>query len=105
MWRMWRMWRTLAVTGGTAIWTAPMFSEARQSRTMSLVESITNVVVGFLLAIATQLAVFPSFGLTVSARDNLLISGIFTVVSIGRSFALRRLFEAVRAHASKSPNW
>ena len=67
-----------------------------QSRLMSLVEATTNVVVGFLLAVATQFAVFPWFGLTVSVTDNLLISGIFTAVSIGRSFALRRLFEAVR---------
>jgi hypothetical protein len=75
-----------------------------QSRLMSLAEAMTNVAVGFLLAIATQFAVFPWFGLTISVTDNLLISGIFTTVSIGRSFALRRLFEAMRAHASKSRN-
>jgi len=68
----------------------------RQSRAMSLVEATTNVVVGFLLALATQFAVFPWFGVTVSVGDNLLISSIFTLVSIGRSFALRRLFEAIR---------
>jgi hypothetical protein len=70
---------------------------ASQSRTMSFVEAITNVVVGFLLAILTQVAVFPAMGLRVSFRDNLLIGGIFTAVSIVRSFTLRRLFEAIRA--------
>ena len=34
----------------------------KQSRAMSLVEAVANVVVGYVLAIATQIAVFPSFG-------------------------------------------
>ena len=68
----------------------------QQSRTMSLVEATTNVVVGYLLALATQCAVFPMFGLSASVADNLLIGAIFTAVSIVRSYALRRLFEAAR---------
>ena len=35
----------------------------KQSRRMSLVEAISNVAVGFGLAIATQMLVFPLFGL------------------------------------------
>src|SRR3954469_20288051 len=68
----------------------------KQSRVMSLVEAVTNVVVGFLLALFTQFAVFPLFGLVVSTADNLLISGIFTAVSIVRGYTLRRVFEAAR---------
>jgi hypothetical protein len=64
---------------------------------MSLVEATANVVVGFLLALLTQVAIFPMFSLVVSTADNLLIGGIFTVTSIVRSFTLRRLFEAIRA--------
>jgi hypothetical protein len=71
-------------------------SIGRQSRTMSLVEAITNVVVGYVVALLTQIAIFPMFGLVVSVADNLVVGGIFTAVSIVRSFALRRLFEAVR---------
>jgi len=63
---------------------------------MSLVEAITNVVVGFILAVLTQTAVFPLFGLQVSVAKNMLIGAIFTLVSIVRSYALRRLFEAIR---------
>ena len=69
----------------------------KQSRAMSLVEAITNAVVGFLLALLTQIAIFPLFGLAVSVADNLLISTIFTAVSLLRSYALRRLFETRRA--------
>jgi hypothetical protein len=43
-----------------------------------------------------QFAIFPLFGLAVSLGDNLVIGGIFTLVSVIRSFLLRRLFEAVR---------
>ena len=70
--------------------------EGKQSRTMSFIEALTNVVVGFFLALLTQAAVFPLFGIAVSATQNVLIGGIFTGVSILRSFAVRRLFEANR---------
>jgi hypothetical protein len=56
---------------------------------------MANVVIGFLLALLTQFAIFPMLGVVVSVGDNLLIGTVFTAVSILRSFALRRLFEAV----------
>ncbi len=68
----------------------------KQSRAMSLVESLANVAVGYALAIGTQMLVFPLFGLHTTLEQNLTIGAIFTVVSIARSFALRRLFEAIR---------
>jgi len=54
------------------------------------------------VAVATQMAVFPLFGLavTVTVTENLLIGLIFTVVSIVRSYALRRGFEALRMRQS-----
>lgn len=63
---------------------------------MSLIEAIANVVIGFGVAVLAQIVVFPLFGLDVSFSDNLTIGAIFTGVSIGRSFALRRLFESIR---------
>ncbi|MBB4267609.1 DUF7220 family protein [Roseospira visakhapatnamensis] len=68
----------------------------KQSRTMSLVEAVTNVAVGYGVAVATQLVVFPCFGLPAHLDDALAIGLIFTAVSIVRSYLLRRLFEAVR---------
>ena len=35
----------------------------KQSRLMSLLEAITNVAIGYILAIITQIVVFPWFGL------------------------------------------
>lgn len=68
----------------------------RQSRTMSLLESVANVVVGYGLAVATQIVVFPVFGLQTTLVQNLQMGAAFTFLSIGRSFALRRLFERLR---------
>jgi len=63
---------------------------------MSLVEAIANVAVGYSVAVVTQILVFPVFGLHTTLAETLAMGGIFTVVSIARSFALRRLFEAIR---------
>jgi hypothetical protein len=40
---------------------------------MSLVESLANVVVGYGIAVATQAAVFPLFGLQASLTENVAI--------------------------------
>ena len=74
----------------------------KQSRLMSLVESLANVLLGYSVAVITQMAVFPLFGLAVTVTDNLLIGLFFTAVSIVRSYALRRGFEALRVHQSAS---
>jgi hypothetical protein len=62
---------------------------------MSLVESVANIMVGFAVAVITQLLVFPLFGLAASLSDNLIIGLIFTAVSLCRSHGLRRFFNAV----------
>lgn len=63
-----------------------------QSRKHSALEAIFNVVVGYLVAVLAQLAIFPSFGIYVAFSDNLIIGAFFTVVSLIRSYVLRRLF-------------
>ena len=68
----------------------------KQSRAMSLVEAIANVIVGYGVAVVTQILIFPIFGLHTTLAQNLKMGAVFTVVSIARSFALRRMFEAVR---------
>jgi hypothetical protein len=68
----------------------------KQSRRMSLVESIANVVFGYGVAVVTQILIFPVFGLHATLTQNLQMGVIFTIASIARSFGLRRLFEAIR---------
>lgn len=68
----------------------------KQSRAMSMIEALANVTVGYGVAVLTQIAVFPLFGLSVTLVQNLMMGGLFTVVSIARSYVLRRLFERLR---------
>ena len=66
-----------------------------QSRHMSLIEAITNVVVGYALAVVTQIIVFPWFGLQPSLDDNLALGLVFNSISLIRGYALRRLFARI----------
>ena len=66
-----------------------------------MLEAIANVAVGYGIAVATQAMVFPLFGLQASLSDNLLLGAIFSIVSIARSYCLRRLFEALRQPVTK----
>ena len=75
----------------------------KQSRLMSLVEAVANVIVGYGVAVVTQILIFPVFGLHTTLAQNLKMGAIFTVVSIARSFALRRVFEAIRVWTERRP--
>ena len=68
----------------------------RQSRIMSMVEAVTNVVVGYVLAIATQIVVFPRFGIETGLAEHMTIGLAFISVSLIRGYLLRRLFECWR---------
>jgi hypothetical protein len=60
---------------------------------MSAVEAIVSTAIGYIVAVVTQMAVFPVFGLQVGIIENLGIGLAFTVVSVIRSYLVRRLFE------------
>jgi hypothetical protein len=63
-----------------------------QSRLQSLIESIANIVIGMGIAFGAQLIVFPALGLAVRLDQNIAITVAFTVVSLARSYILRRIF-------------
>ncbi len=66
--------------------------KASQPKGMSLTESVINVLIGLVINVTAQHYVFPIFGIYIGWDKNLAIAGIFTVISIIRSFALRRAF-------------
>lgn len=67
-----------------------------QSRVGSLVESLSNVAIGFSVNYIANLLIFPLFGMHISLANNFLMGLIYTAISIARSFCLRRLFNAKR---------
>lgn len=65
-----------------------------QTRIGSLVESIINVLIGFGVGVASQYFIFPMFGIHIPFWTNVEIAVWFTVISIARSYVVRRAFNA-----------
>ena len=63
-----------------------------QTKLQSLFEALANVALGYGVALSTQLLVFPLFGIHIPLSSNVAIGVIFTLVSLVRSYALRRFF-------------
>ena len=72
-----------------------------QTRLNSAFEAMVNVAIGYGVAVASQIAIFPLFGVHLPLADNLAIGAFFTVISLARSYAVRRLFNAVAVNAKK----
>lgn len=66
-----------------------------QSKIGSLVESLINILIGFGIALGSQILIFPMYGVNIPLHDNVMITLWFTLISIARSYSLRRLFNSV----------
>ena len=66
-----------------------------QTKKHSIVESLTNVAVGYGVSVLSQIILFPLFGIHVSVGSNMKIGLWFTAISILRSCLLRRFFNKV----------
>ncbi len=64
----------------------------KQTKLSSLLESLANIAIGYFVALLSQLLIFPQFGINVSLEANLQIGAWFTVVSLVRSYVIRRYF-------------
>ena len=67
-----------------------------QTKAQSAVEAFANVAIGFAVSWAANMIVLPAFGYTVSAGTAFDIGMIFTVISIVRSYCLRRFFNSIK---------
>lgn len=74
-----------------------------QSRIGSMIESLANIAIGFAVAMASQIVVFPLVGIHgVALSTNIEIGAYFTAISLVRSYILRRWFNARLRRASQS---
>ena len=76
-----------------------------QSPRASFVESVCNVVIGYGVAICSQVLIFPLFGMHVPLSSNLKIGLLFTGISLIRSYAVRRLFNWLGTRQSFVEAW
>ena len=65
-----------------------------QSKKDSLIESLTSTTIGWLIGVILNLTVLPLFDYDITVVDSLLVSLIFTAVSVARSYAVRRIFNS-----------
>ena len=72
-----------------------------QSRAQSALETAANITFGYGINFAANLTILPMFGYHVTVRDNITIGLIYTVISIARSYLLRRGFNALHVRQSK----
>jgi len=63
-----------------------------QSRLGSFLESMVNIAIGYFVALVSQIILFPLFDIYVSIQTNLWIGAWFTLISLGRSYIIRRWF-------------
>jgi len=63
-----------------------------QTKKQSIIEVIANTLVGFIISVIVSVFLFPMMGIPVTFGENLGITLIFTVISLIRSFVMRRIF-------------
>lgn len=63
-----------------------------QTRFHSFIETMTSTLIGYIVALLSQAIIFPLFGIQTTWGDNMIIAGYFTVISIIRSYVVRRWF-------------
>ena len=74
------------------------------SRKKSMVETIVDIVAGFLLFLPVNFLVLPLFVndiVTQNVSGMLTISAIYTAIALARKYVLRRWFESMR----ENPRW
>ena len=63
-----------------------------QTKIQSLVEAVANTLSGLVLAFIVNMLLMGAAGVTATPRQNLLIVGGHTIVSVIRSYLVRRFF-------------
>lgn len=66
-----------------------------QSRLSSFIESVANLIIGYIVAIVSQVILFPWFDIHISMHDNMIIGLWFMGISFVRSYVLRRFFNSI----------
>ena len=72
-----------------------------QSRMQSLIEAMVSTCTGFTVSVVAQMVIFGWVGISVSLGDNIVIALAFTVLSLLRSYLVRRVFVSLAAGEAK----
>ncbi len=67
-----------------------------QSRRMSMIEVATNIAIGLVVSFISQIVIFKLYDIHISVTQNVEITIWFTVISIIRSYLVRRWFNSMK---------
>ena len=67
-----------------------------QSKKLSIIEAVSNTVIGLLTSFCIQLIIYPFLDIKVSLNQNIFITLVFFVASIIRGYIVRRLFNKIK---------
>ncbi len=65
-----------------------------QTKLGSFIEAWINVAIGFTINFTANWLIFPLFGMHISLSENFVLGCIYTVISVARSYVIRRWFNA-----------
>lgn len=65
-----------------------------QTRLGSLIETMVNIAIGFSINFCANMLLFPLFGFHITAGANFTLGVLYTVISVIRSYCIRRWFNA-----------
>jgi hypothetical protein len=63
-----------------------------QTRKHSAIESVFNTMTGYLVSLAASLWLYPRMGWDLTFVEANIVTVFFTVLSIGRNYVVRRVF-------------
>lgn len=76
-----------------------------QTRLGSFIEAWINVAIGFGINFIANLCIFPLFGFHITLSENLVLGLLYTLISVVRSYCVRRWFnERIRRAAERLAN-
>ena len=65
-----------------------------QSRLGSFIEAWINIAIGFTINFVANLVILPLIGFHISVSQNLFVGVLYTLISVARSYVIRRWFNA-----------
>lgn len=70
----------------------------KQTKLGSFYEALINIIIGWTINFTANMTIFPLFGWEISIEQNIWLGTIYTVISLVRSYIIRRWFNA-KLHA------
>ena len=69
-----------------------------QRKIYSFIEAWANVIIGAGVALLSQIVIFPLYEINITLSTNLWLMAWFTLISIIRSYCVRRMFNWVHTN-------